>query len=86
MAPSSVYSARALLSLKRPQIHGLSFVGFTFGCGAACLVPLWIWELFTRPVMQLDAANLTGKVVALPRREDIQMPIDEQLIVELYSK
>jgi small subunit ribosomal protein S4 len=40
-------------------------------------VPAWL---------QLDAANLTGKVVALPRREDIQMPIDEQLIVELYSK
>src|SRR5204863_6281090 len=48
----------SVLSLKRPQIHGLSFVGFTFGCGAVCLVPLWIWELFTRPVMQLDAANL----------------------------
>ena len=47
-----------MLSLKRPQIHGLSFVGFTFGCGAVCLVPLWIWELFTRPVMQLNAANL----------------------------
>jgi ribosomal protein S4 len=24
--------------------------------------------------------------VALPKRDDIQMPIDEQLIVELYSK
>src|SRR5712671_6554736 len=46
------------LSLKRPEIHGLSFVGFTFGCGAACLVPLLIWELFSRPVMQLDTANL----------------------------
>ena len=46
------------LSLKRPAIHGLSFVGFTFGCGAACLVPLWIWELSTRPVMVLDTANV----------------------------
>jgi len=50
-----LYSA---LSLKRPQIHSLSFAGFTFGCGAACLVPLSIWELFSRPVMQIDAANL----------------------------
>jgi drug/metabolite transporter (DMT)-like permease len=50
-----LYSA---LSLKRPQIHSLSFAGFTFGCGAACLVPLLIWELFSRPVMQIDAANL----------------------------
>ena len=46
------------LSLKRPAIHGLSFVGFTFGCGAACLVPLWIWELSTRPVVVLDTANV----------------------------
>lgn len=48
----------SVLSHKRPQIHGLSFVAFTFGCGAACLVPLWTWELFARPVMQLDAQNL----------------------------
>src|SRR6202040_3927025 len=54
----AIFGLYSVLSLKRPQIHGLSFVGFTFGCGAACLVPLWIWELFTRPVMQLDAANL----------------------------
>jgi len=53
-----IFGLYSVLSLKRPKIHGLSFVGFTFGCGAACLVPLWIWELFTRPVMQLDAANL----------------------------
>jgi drug/metabolite transporter (DMT)-like permease len=54
----AIFGLYSVLSLKRPQIHGLSFVGFTFGCGAACLVPLWIWELFTRPVMQLNAANL----------------------------
>ncbi|HTV09467.1 MAG TPA: 30S ribosomal protein S4 [Candidatus Aquilonibacter sp.] len=30
--------------------------------------------------------NLSGKIVALPKREDINMPINEQLIVELYSK
>ncbi|HMI14670.1 MAG TPA: DMT family transporter [Bradyrhizobium sp.] len=54
----AIFGLYSVFSLKRPQIHGLSFVGFTFGCGAVCLVPLWIWELFTRPVMQLDAANL----------------------------
>jgi drug/metabolite transporter (DMT)-like permease len=54
----AIFGLYSVLSLKRPQIHGLSFVGFTFGCGAVCLVPLWILELFTRPVMQLDAANL----------------------------
>jgi drug/metabolite transporter (DMT)-like permease len=54
----AIFGLYSVLSLKRPKIHGLSFVGFTFGCGAACLVPLWIWELFARPVMQLDTANL----------------------------
>ena len=54
----AIFGLYSVLSLKRPQIHGLSFVGFTFGCGAVCLVPLWIWELFTRPVMQLNATNL----------------------------
>ena len=34
----------------------------------------------------VNAADLSGKVVALPRREDINLPINEQLIVELYSK
>ncbi len=33
-----------------------------------------------------DHDNLTGEVVALPLREDIDAPIEETLIVELYSK
>src|SRR6266576_691361 len=54
----AIFGLYSVLSLKRPEIHGLSFVGFTFGCGAACLVPLLIWELWSRPLMQLDAMNL----------------------------
>ena len=54
----AIFGLYSVLSLKRPQIHGLSFVGFTFGCGAACLIPLLIWELLSRPLMQLDAMNL----------------------------
>jgi drug/metabolite transporter (DMT)-like permease len=53
-----IFALYSVLSLKRPNIHGLSFVGFTFGCGAACLIPFFIWELFTRPLMQLDTANM----------------------------
>jgi drug/metabolite transporter (DMT)-like permease len=53
-----IFGLYSVLSLKRPGIHGLSFVAFTFGCGAACLIPLFIWELFTRPLMPLDANNL----------------------------
>ncbi|MDR0916729.1 MAG: 30S ribosomal protein S4 [Oscillospiraceae bacterium] len=33
-----------------------------------------------------DAQNLSAKVVALPSRAEIDLPVEEQLIVELYSK
>ena len=36
--------------------------------------------------MSVDVDKLEGKVVALPRREEIDTPIAEHLIVELYSK
>lgn len=36
--------------------------------------------------MTVDTEKLEGKVVAVPRREDIDTPIAEHLIVELYSK
>jgi drug/metabolite transporter (DMT)-like permease len=53
-----IFGLYSVLTLKRPEIHGLSFVAFTFGCGAACLIPFLIWELLTRPVMQLTGNNL----------------------------
>jgi small subunit ribosomal protein S4 len=40
-------------------------------------VPVWL---------EIDRDALTGRVVQLPRREDITMPIEEHMIVELYSK
>jgi small subunit ribosomal protein S4 len=36
--------------------------------------------------LELDRDNFKGKVSALPKRADIATDIDEQLIVELYSK
>ncbi len=36
--------------------------------------------------MEVDGAAFKGTVKAVPVREDIQHPINEQLIVELYSK
>lgn len=38
------------------------------------------------PWLELDKTNLRGNVKGLPSREDLTMPIQEQLIVELYSK
>ena len=36
--------------------------------------------------LEVDALNFKGIVKALPQRDDIQFPINEHLIVELYSK
>jgi small subunit ribosomal protein S4 len=36
--------------------------------------------------IDINRENLSGKIVALPKREDISLPVNEQLIVELYSK
>jgi small subunit ribosomal protein S4 len=40
-------------------------------------IPSWI---------ELEKENFKGKLLAFPNREDLTMPIQEQLIVELYSK
>ena len=43
----------------------------------------------SRPVPQwldLNAEALTAKILALPTREQIMVPVEEHLIVELYSK
>jgi small subunit ribosomal protein S4 len=36
--------------------------------------------------VEVDGATFTGKVSHIPSREEIQLPVQEQLIVELYSK
>lgn len=41
------------------------------------LVPAWL---------EADQESLKGTVKALPSREEIDVPVDEMLIVELYSK
>ena len=40
-------------------------------------VPVWL---------EIDVEKFEGKVVALPKRDEITMPMNEQLIVELYSR
>ena len=41
------------------------------------VVPAWI---------QVDRERLTGTILRAPQKDDIGLPIQEQLIVELYSK
>jgi small subunit ribosomal protein S4 len=36
--------------------------------------------------LALDTAATSGRVSQLPSREQINLPVQEQLIVELYSK
>jgi small subunit ribosomal protein S4 len=36
--------------------------------------------------LEVDRDNFKGRITALPKREDINLPLNEQLIVELYSK
>ena len=63
-----IFGLYSVLTLKRPKIHALSLAGFTFGCGAACLIPVLIWELCTRPMTQLNTTNLlsVGYVAVFP--------------------
>ena len=44
---------------------------------AANPVPAWL---------EVNFENLSGRVLTLPKRKDVNLPINEQLIVELYSK
>jgi drug/metabolite transporter (DMT)-like permease len=58
----AIFGFYSVLTLKRPAIHGLSFAAFTFGCGAACLIPLLIWEVLARPAMQVTVPNLLSLI------------------------
>jgi drug/metabolite transporter (DMT)-like permease len=53
-----VFGLYSVLMLKRPQIHALSMVAFTFACGTISLLPFLIWELMTGPMIALDVPNL----------------------------
>ncbi len=44
---------------------------------AANPVPTWL---------EANFENLSGRVLTLPKRKDVNLPVNEQLIVELYSK
>ncbi len=36
--------------------------------------------------LSLDVANCSARIVSIPRREDVDAPIEEQLVVEYYSR
>ena len=74
--PSFLVSENDVVSLKFNKT-GLNTVKANLEASKDRSIPVWL---------EFDRDNLKAKVVRLPLREDIQIPINEQLIVELYSR
>ena len=72
--PSYEVSPGAKITVKKKSHDSLKFKEVK---DMQITVPAW---------MTVDPAKLEGEVLALPTREDIDTPIEEHLIVELYSK
>ena len=60
-----------------PKARDLIVVKAAIISSARVEVPAWL---------EVDVEKLQGKVLALPTRDQIDLPVREQLIVELYSK
>ena len=74
--PSSLVKAGATISLKEDSRKN-EVIKMCLDTAKGRGVPGWL---------DLDADRFQGTVRQLPNREDIALPIQEQLIVELYSK
>ncbi len=60
----------------KPSERSQAFVRQSLGDGGPSVQP-WL---------QLDAQNLVGVVATLPTRDDVQIPVEEQLIIEMCSR
>ena len=74
--PSFIVSANDEISLKEKS-RKIEHIKESMEAMARRGVPSWL---------ELDKDAFTGKIKAMPDRQEITMPIQEQLIVELYSK
>ena len=74
--PSYQVKPGMTVSLKESS-RGIEKIKANIEANAFRAAPKWL---------EYDANSLTAKVVAVPAREDIDLPIEEHLIVELYSK
>ncbi len=57
--------------------RSMGAIGRSLDLAGSRAMPTWL---------QFDRESMTGRVVGLPKREDVNFPIQEQMIVELYSK
>lgn len=74
--PSYLISLGDVIEI-REKSRKVQFIVDSLGAVVRRGVPQWL---------ELEKENFKGVVKSLPAREDITMPIQEQLIVELYSK
>ena len=72
--PSYLVSVNDVISIKENKQEKAMFKELK---DLKVVLPKWL---------EFDAQSLTGKVLALPQRDDIDMSIREHLIIELYSK
>ena len=74
--PSIICKPGDVIALKDKSKASEKFKGLAELMETA-VVPAWL---------VVDKENLSAKVAQLPKREDIDFPFEEQLIIELYSK
>ena len=74
--PSFLVKPGMIITLKESS-RSLDKFKSVIEANASRIPPKWL---------EYDAAAMVAKVTAVPTREDIDFPVEEQLIVELYSK
>ena len=74
--PSYLVKAGDVITIKGNKKDN-STIKANLEANAGRAIPKWL---------EMDAKNASGKVVRLASREEIDLPIEEHLIVELYSK
>ena len=74
--PSFLVKPGMVISVK-PSSRDLDKIKANIEANASRQPPKWL---------DYDAGNMLAKVTGVPAKEDIDLPIEEHLIVELYSK
>ena len=75
--PSYLVRVGDVIEVKESSRSSVAFKRFTAEDAPLVTVPTWL---------ERDKNALKGTVTRMPARDDIDMPIEEHLIVELYSK
>ena len=75
--PSYLVRVGDVIEVKESSRSSVQFKRLTAEDAPVVLLPQWL---------ERDKNSLKGSVTRLPVREDVDMPIEEHLIVELYSK